>query len=118
MLYEVITYCAIGLYEGDATADGQWSNLQQYVCDTWGVELGATCVPATQTSITDPSDGAYLNAVSADPYTITGDASGDNGVTQVEVSIDGGAWQAATDTSGGTWSTWEYSWNLPSYNFV
>jgi hypothetical protein len=38
-------FCAIGLYEGDATADEEWSNLQQYVCDTWGLDLGTTCVP-------------------------------------------------------------------------
>jgi len=38
-------YCAIGLYAGDATADEEWSNLQQYVCETWGLELGRSCDP-------------------------------------------------------------------------
>jgi hypothetical protein len=38
-------YCAIGLYEGDANADGQWSNLQQYVCDTWGLDLKTDSCP-------------------------------------------------------------------------
>jgi len=38
-------FCAIGLYEGDATVDGEWSNLQQYVCDTWGLDLGTDSCP-------------------------------------------------------------------------
>jgi len=36
-------YCAIGLYEGDATADGNWSNLQGYICNTWGLDLVDAC---------------------------------------------------------------------------
>jgi len=43
--YANFDYCAIGLYEGDITADGQWSNLQNYVYDTWGLGLG--CIYGT-----------------------------------------------------------------------
>jgi plastocyanin len=66
-------------------------------------------------SVTDPADGAVLNASSPDPYTISGDASDNVGVASIQVSIDGGAWQPAT-CSGcpGANVTWTYSWTLPS----
>jgi hypothetical protein len=63
-----------------------------------------------------PSDGATLNSAVIFPYTISGEATDNVGVSAVDVSIGGGAWTAATITSGNgtTLATWEYSWNLPA----
>jgi hypothetical protein len=69
-----------------------------------------------QSTISNPADSTYINASSADPYTITGTATDNAAVSSVEVSTDGGAtWSAAVCTGCGTASaTWSYSWTLPA----
>jgi len=37
------TFCAMGLYKGDVTADASWETLQQYVWDTWDLGLKTDC---------------------------------------------------------------------------
>jgi plastocyanin len=66
-------------------------------------------------TVTVPSHGAVLNSSAPNPYTISGSASDNVAVTDIEVSINGGAWQQAT-CSGcpGTNVNWTYSWNLPA----
>jgi hypothetical protein len=70
---------------------------------------------AASSSVTDPSDGATLNNSSPDPYTITGVASDNAGVSSVEVSTDGGNnWSPANCTGcGNINASWTYSWTLP-----
>ncbi len=74
---------------------------------------GPDAVPPAAT-VAAPANGAVLTGVT---YNITGGATDNVVVSQVEVSVNGGtSWALATSTSGaGTGTvTWSYTWTLPS----
>ncbi len=79
-------------------------------------DIGADEFSGTPPSstITAPASGASLGTVT--PYTVSGTATDDLGVTNVQVSTDGGTtWSGATCTGcPGTSVTWTYSWDLPA----
>lgn len=81
----------------------------------WGfaTSAGPDATPPAST-VTAPINGAVLTGAT---FAVTGGATDNVVVSQVDVSTDGGSsWNAATITSGaGTGSvTWSYTWNLPN----
>ncbi|MCH8745721.1 MAG: hypothetical protein IIB31_08750, partial [Chloroflexi bacterium] len=64
------------------------------------LQINAVDTTPPTVSITSPADGAVLTAGSV---TVTGAASDDTGLSQVELRVGTGAWQQATGTS--SWSS-------------
>ncbi len=85
--------------------------------DLWVDDISIIYVPdpAPISTISDPTEGAYLNAASSNPYTVSGAATDNTSVQKIEISIDGGIWNDAVCVGCGTSSaTWTYSWTLPA----
>ncbi len=65
--------------------------------------------------ITAPATGTALNSSSPDPFTVSGSATDNISVSQLQISVNGGPWQPATCTGcPGTDVAWTYNWQLPS----
>ena len=85
------------------------NHAQSANSNTVTTTLNVPDVVAPSVAISDPTGGSYINAASPNPYTVSGSASDDRGVTLVEVSIDSGGYVAATGLG-----PWTYSWSLPA----
>ncbi|MBI5665336.1 MAG: alkaline phosphatase, partial [Nitrospirae bacterium] len=71
---------------------------------------------APSSAISDPLNGSKINSSAPNPYVITGMASDNNLVQQIEVSTNGGStWNlAACNGCPGSNVSWTYNWALPA----
>ena len=85
--------------------------------DLWVDDVSIIYVPdpPPTSAISDPVDLQDINTGSANPYTITGSASDNGTIQDVEISIDGGPWTSVTTCAacGNSTGAWTYDWTLP-----